>query len=53
MARETRISPDGDEVAIRSDNDVDGNEAWGVFNAIRGGRWSSSADVEDWTVMGS
>ena len=51
MAREFRVSPDGDAVAISSDNDPDGREAWGVFHATRGGHWGDTAEVEDWTVI--
>ena len=51
--RDIRVSPDGESVAIRSDKDADGIEAYGVFNAVGGGFWIGAAYVEDWTVLGS
>lgn len=51
-AREIRVSPDGEAIAIKSDKDPDGNEAWGVFHYKHGGAWVPFASVEDWTVLG-
>lgn len=50
MPREIRISPDGDSVAIRSDNDADSWNAWAVMNAVNGGYWAKNEQVADWTV---
>jgi len=55
--REIRVSPDGNAVAIRSDNPVDAQLAWGVLDMTRtgsrvvGGRWAASAQVADWTPL--
>ena len=46
--REIRVSPDGNAIAIRSDNDADGNTAWGVIHAQHGGAWAPAASVEGW-----
>lgn len=51
MAREVRISPDGNMVAIRSDNPEDSWNAWGVMNAINGGHWSSTAELVLWSTV--
>lgn len=51
MAREIRVSPDGNSVAVRSDFPADNWNAWGVMNAINGGHWSSSNELADWTVV--
>lgn len=51
MAREIRISPDGNAVAIRSDQDAEGNSAWGVMHALHGGAWAPASSVEGWTVI--
>lgn len=55
--REIRVSPDGLEVAIRSNAPEDGSLAWGVLSMVqagarvKGARWSDEAGVADWTVM--
>jgi hypothetical protein len=46
--REIRVSPDGNAVAIRSDNDADGNTAWGIIHAQHGGAWAPGDSVEGW-----
>lgn len=52
MAREVRLSPDGNAVAIRSDDtDPESNKAWGVMRALRGGYWAATEQVADWTVL--
>lgn len=51
--REIRVSPDGNAVAIRSDRDIDGYEAWGVIHAVHGGSWAMGSAVEDWAELGS
>lgn len=51
--REIRVSPDGDAVAIRSDKDPDGNQAFGVFYATSGGAWVPADRVSTWTVVSS
>lgn len=51
--REARKSPDGDSVAIRSDNASDAWNAWGVMNAINGGYWAKEEQVSDWIVQQS
>jgi hypothetical protein len=48
--REVRVSPDGDSVAIRSDNAPDAWNAWGVMNAINGGHWAKTDQLTDWIV---
>lgn len=49
--REVRVSPDGDAVAIQTDNPQDGRRAWGVFHAANGGSWTSAASVEGWETL--
>ncbi len=49
--REVRISPDGDSVAVRSDNAEDAWNAWAVMNCINGGHWSKSEQVATWAVV--
>ena len=46
--REVRISPDSDAVAIRTDNDADGNQAWAVIHVRHGGAWTPAASVDGW-----
>lgn len=49
--REIRVSPDGNAVAIRSDNPIEAWNAWAVMHAINGGHWASSGEVADWLAM--
>lgn len=52
MTREIRLSPDGDSVAIRSDeSDPEARNAWGVMRATKGGYWTSTAQIADWPVV--
>lgn len=51
MPREIRISPDGEMVAIRSDEPETAWDAWGVMHYRRGGHWRYGADVADWEVI--
>jgi len=52
MSREIRVSPDGDAVAIRSDDtDPESIKAWGIMRALKGGYWARSAQVDGWTVI--
>lgn len=37
--REVRVSPDGQAVAIKTDRNPDGNQAWGVIHFEHGGAW--------------
>lgn len=53
MAREIRLSPDGDMVAIRSDKPDTDWDAWGVMHHKNGGHWRTSAEVDDWQVISS
>ena len=51
MVREYLISPDGNAVAVRSDQaDPDAWNAWGVIHAQHGGHWSATAELIGWTV---
>ena len=49
--REIRVSPDGDAVAIRTDNPEDGRRAWGVTHVEHGSSWSPASVVEGWEVL--
>lgn len=49
--REYRVSPDGDNIAVRSDFPADGPMAFGVMNALNGGYWASEAQLSDWGVV--
>lgn len=49
--REVRVSPDRKSVAIRSDNPAESWNAWGVMNAINGGHWSATSELEGWTTL--
>lgn len=49
--REMRVSPDGEAVAIKTDNDPDGNQAWGLIHYRHGGAWVPAATVADWTPV--
>ncbi|MCB1287435.1 MAG: hypothetical protein KDB47_07010 [Mycobacterium sp.] len=50
--REMLVSPDGNAVAIRTDQtDPEGWNAWGVINALNGGHWSKTAELIGWTVL--
>ena len=51
MAREVRVSPDGDAIAIRSNWDEDAWNAWGYMHAVHGGGWVNSKEVADWDVV--
>lgn len=51
--REIRVSPDGNAVAIKTDNDPDGYTAWGIIHAVHGGSWAPAASVADWDVLSS
>lgn len=51
MAREVRISPDGDLVAIRNDDGVEPWKQWAVMHARWGGQWNDDAYVADWAVL--
>jgi hypothetical protein len=52
MNREIRLSPDGNSVAIRSDDaDPESVKAWGVMRALEGGYWARTSQVDGWTVL--
>ncbi len=46
--REIRISPDGNAVAIRTDNDAESYNAWGIIHASHGGSWAPAVAVDGW-----
>ena len=49
MEVEVRISPDGNSVAIRSENAEDAWNAWGVMDRRNGGHWAKTSQVtDDW-----
>ena len=51
MPRQYLVSPDGDAVAVRSDQaDPEAWNAWGVIHAQRGGHWSATAELIGWSV---
>lgn len=50
MSRQYLVSPDGDAVAVRSDQaDPEAWNAWGVIHAQRGGHWSATAELIGWS----
>lgn len=49
--REIRVSPDGNSVAIRSDNADGAWNGWGVMGIPNGGHWSAGSEIENWTVL--
>ena len=49
--REIRVSPDGNSVAIRNDDDDNSPMAWISAKAGKGGVWLYTAQVEGWTVL--
>lgn len=50
--REMLLSPDGNKIAIRSDQeDPEAWNAWGVFSALHGGHWSATSELWGWTVL--
>lgn len=56
MAREYRISPDGNQVAVSSDYPADGPMAFGVMDGLTatgggGGHWATAASVADWATV--
>lgn len=52
MAREIRLSPDGNAVAIRTDEtDPEDIKAWGVMRALKGGYWARTSQLADWAVL--
>ena len=48
---EVRISPEGDSVAIRSENAEDSWNAWAVMNRVNGGYWAKAEQVSDWNIV--
>lgn len=46
--REVRRSPDGNAVAIRTDSESGNFNAWAIMNAIAGGHYAPSAEVQTW-----
>ena len=51
MDREVRISPDGNMVAVRTDQPEDAWNAWGVIHHYHGGHWSDTNKLADWLVV--
>ena len=51
MAREIRMSPDGDSVAIRTNEAPDSYKAWNVTHALDGSFWGFEMHVEGWEVI--
>jgi hypothetical protein len=49
--REVRVSPDGQAVAIKTDRNPEGNQAWGVIHFEHGGSWVPMSSVADWTPV--
>lgn len=50
--REMLVSPDGNAIAVRSDqSDPEAWNAWGVMHALNGGHWSATAELIGWTVL--
>ena len=47
---ETRICPDGNQIAIRTDFPLDHPQAWGVMHSQNGGHWATNDEVERWTL---
>jgi hypothetical protein len=49
--REIRVSPDGNNVAIRSDA-ADGEwNAWFVGGVPNGGHWGDGTELVDWSTL--
>ena len=51
MAREIRVSPDGDAVAIRGNADESEWNAWSVCHAVTGSFRARAAQVDGWEVI--
>lgn len=49
--REIRVSPDGDAVAIRTDNPDSGNKAFALIHVEHGGAWVPESSIADWPVI--
>ena len=49
--REVRISPDGDSIAIKSDNAEGSWNEWACMNSINGGYWAKGNQVETWNIV--
>ena len=51
MSRQYLVSPDGNAVAVRSDQaDPEAWNAWGVIHAQHGGHCSATAELIGWSV---
>lgn len=50
-ARRILVSPDGNEVAIRTDYAEDAWNAWGSFSAMHGGQWLTDEAVTGWVEL--
>lgn len=49
---EIRIAPDGQSVAIRSEQpDETEWNAWGVMHRRHGGAWATSSQVQTWVTL--
>ncbi|OHU23388.1 hypothetical protein BKG77_06900 [Mycobacteroides chelonae] len=51
-AKTVKQSPDG-AVAVRRNTSADDAAAWGVMTLANGGHYASTAEVEDWPVLGA
>lgn len=51
LTKEIRVSPDGNMVAVRSDNPAEAWNAWGVMHAINGGHWSATSELTGWATV--
>lgn len=51
MARQVRISPDGNLIAIRNNDGVEAWKQWAVMHANWGGQWNDDDYVADWTPL--
>lgn len=48
---EVRISPDRMSVAVRTDQDINSANAWGIIHKEIGGGWATNPEVEGWTPL--
>jgi len=49
MSRKYLVSPDGNAIAVRSDQEnPEAWNAWGVMHAQNGGHWASTSQLVGW-----
>lgn len=51
MNPEVRMSPDGEWVAIRSENAEDAWNAWAIMHRRNGGHFGSASEVQAWPLL--